>query len=274
VVMRPNPDGPHDRDVDTLWLEDARAGTTVASLTVAACHPTCRGGQQVGGDYPGYLMRELEGAVGGVALFVLGCAGDVRPRFTNPAGGFRMAEPAEVEEAGRKMARAVLERRESRARPAVWELEARRLVEPVPLAEAPADPEFREIAASDPSPLRREWARRMLERGAAGRPRAVPFEMQALRLKPGYTLLFWPGEVAAEYALWLKGEFEQPGEQWVTAAAYANGAVGYVPGEKMYPLGGYEVNGSHFYYNLPAPYAPDVERRLRAATHNLLNETP
>jgi len=38
----------------------------------------------------------------------------------------------------------------------------------------------------------------------------------------------------------------------------------------MIPYGGYEVDGSHPYYILPAPYAPDIETRLRAATRSML----
>lgn len=266
VIMRPNPAGPRDADVDTLWFE--QAGRTVASVTTAACHPTSRGGQRMGGDYPGFLVRAVEEATGAPALFLLGCAGDVRPHFATPEGRFRMAELPEVEAAGRRMAETVLAA--PRTPCDVTGLEVRRCVAEIPLAEPPSRERLEAVAAEDPAPLRRFWARRQLDRGEL--PRSVPFEIQTLHLFPCVTVVFWPGEVVSEYALWVKARIQQAGEARVIAAAYANGTVGYVPSSTLYPQGGYEVNGSHPYYNLPAEYAPDVETRLRAATLALLED--
>lgn len=269
TIMRPNPNGPHDRDVDTVWFEEPTGSGVRASLTVAACHPTCRGGQQLGGDYPGFLLRELEREAGGVGLFVLGCAGDVRPHFTGEHGGFRMASLEEVERAGKDMGEAVLAARKS-ARPVECrDLQVRRREVEIPLAEPPGEEELRHVAAEDSNLLKRAWAGRMLQEGADRLPRSVSFEIQLLSLAPGLGVLFWPGEVVADYALWVKS-LDNLEVDSLIAGAYANGAVGYVPSAAMYPYGGYEVNGSHHYYNLPAPYAPDVEERLRHATVELL----
>lgn len=203
---------------------------------------------------------------------VLGCAGDVRPAFTGEAGGFRMAEPEEVEQAGRRMALAVLQAREERETLSPEALRVARRVVDVALEEAPPDQELETTIRTDASPLRRLWAQGLLAGGRERLPKMIPFELQAVGLMPGLALVFWPGEVAAEYALWLKGLNRLHEGMRIMAAAYANGAVGYVPSAAMQPLGGYEVNGSHYYYNLPAPYAPDLESRLRAATLNLLDE--
>lgn len=269
VAMRPNPNGPRDADIDTLWLEEPETGRTVASLTVAACHPTCRGGYLVGGDYPGFLCGELERATGGTALFALGCAGDVRPHFTSPDGGFRMAELDEVERAGREMAATVLaERAARRALPAA-RLVVRRQVVEMPLAEPLPESELRRIADTDPSPLRRRWASELMGAGRATLPRSVPFEFQMLRLAPALEIFFLPGEVVAEYGRWVKSVREN-GERRAIVAAYCNGAVGYVPTAKMLSEGGYEATGSHPFYRLPAPYAPDLEARFQRAVLDLI----
>ena len=127
------------------------------------------------------------------------------------------------------------------------------------------------MAEEDSSPGRQQWARQMLETGRERLPRAVPFELQAVALAPGMLLLFWPGEIASEYALWAKREIEREGGPRVLTIAYCNGAVGYVPSAAMYPLGGYEVNSSHYYYNLPAPYAPDIEARLQKVIREMVD---
>jgi hypothetical protein len=137
------------------------------------------------------------------------------------------------------------------------------------LCEPPREEELRRVAAEDSNPLKRAWAGRILQAGPDRQPRSVSFEIQSLVLDPVLGMLFWPGEVVADYALWVKS-LDNLEVDPLVVAAYANGAVGYVPSAAMYPYGGYEVNGSHHYYNLPAPYAPDVEERLRRATAELL----
>lgn len=269
AVMRPNPGGSHDRDVDTLWVEAEAGGALLASLTLAACHPTSRGGQQVGGDYPGYLCRELERVCGGVALFVLGCAGDVRPAFTDAEGRFRPAELEEVARAGQQLAEKVVAAGTGRKELSGDRLEVRRGLTEAPLNPVPEAGELRRIAEEDPAPLRRRWAEDLLRRDG-GVPRSLEFEIQVLALPPDMAIIFWPGEVVADYALWVKQIGSVPGDPLILAAAYSNGAVGYVPSRAIYPLGGYEVHGSHPYYRLPASYAPEVEDRLKDATLELL----
>lgn len=270
TTMLPNSAGPRDRDVDTLWLQEAGSDRVVATITAAGCHPTCRGGQLIGGDYPGFFWREVETQTGGVAVFILGCAGDVRPNFTDESGRFRASSLAEVEAGGLALANDVLRARaEATALPCEGLQIRRRLVE-IPLAAVPEETELRALLDSDPVPARREWARQLLETAPGNVLRSVPFEIQSLTFVPALTWLFWPGEVVSEYALWAKAEELRLAGHRIVAGAYANGAVGYVPSAAMYPLGGYEVAGSHPYYRLPAPYAPDVEDHLRTATEALL----
>ena len=278
IVSRPNPDGPRDPDVDTLWLESVGGEEIVASVTIPACHPTCRGGQEIGGDYPGFLWRELERATGGVAIVLLGCAGDVRPDFRGVDGAFRMAVADEVAAAGKDLAARAADAGRGRKGVACERLSVGRRVVEMTLEAPPGREKLRRIAADDEAPLLRKWARRMLD-GYDSLPSAVPFEVQVLALWPGLCLVCWPGEVAADYALWLKREARSAhgggtDRARVLTAAYCNGAVGYVPSEIMIPLGGYEVSGSCPYYGLPAPYAPEVDRRLRVITQNLMREVP
>ena len=54
------------------------------------------------------------------------------------------------------------------------------------------------------------------------------------------------------------------------AAACSNGLIGYIPSKNACPLGGYEVDGSHHYFRLPAPFTEDVEDRLVEAALGVL----
>ena len=93
----------------------------------------------------------------------------------------------------------------------------------------------------------------------ARRKRSVPFATQVLSFNPEHHLVFWSGEVCAEVGIGLKDLC--PG-QIVTPHGYANGCVGYIPAEHMFMLKGYEVDRSCCIYKLPAPFRPDLERRI------------
>ncbi len=107
AVFAPNPDGPVDRDLDTLWFE-SEAGKLLATLTVYGCHATSMGGYLVGGDYPGFLGAELRQRTEAPAFFSAGCAGDVRPWYNPGGAGFRRPEIDEVAAAGSGLAEEVL----------------------------------------------------------------------------------------------------------------------------------------------------------------------
>ncbi len=269
VVSRSNPNGTRDADVDTLWLRRLD-GSLHTSWTIASTHPTSRGGPLIGGDYPGFLTRRIEDELGGRALFSLGCAGDVRPNFTRDGSAFRMADLEEVEAAGNEMAREVLASAAEARKIRLDRVRSGRCEVSAMLADEPSVEEFGLIQETDSNPLKREWARRMLEEGR--HPNTVPHEIQVLALDPGLVCLFWSGEVVSDYALWFK-EQTNGAPYHAMVGAYCNAAMGYVPSRSIYPRGGYEVNGSHFYYRLPAPYAPVVEEQIRTATLTLLQET-
>jgi len=267
MTMRSNSAGRTDPLVRTLWLDDAD-GDNLASLTTYACHPTSRGGYLMGGDYPGFLLRELDRKTGGLSLFALGCAGDQRPNFNTPEGRFRQAEPAEVEAAGVELAAAVLAGRVQASEVPAAPLQTAGCWVPLPLRPPSEERELTEIAANDPAPLKRDWARLMLSRREqAPLPRHADFEVQALHLGPGLTLIFWAGEMVVDYALWLA---EATGSGTVFPIGYSNGSVGYVPSRRIYPEGGYEVDGSYYYYGQPAPFERRAEDVVRLATGAVL----
>jgi hypothetical protein len=275
TVMRPNPLGVNDPMVTTVWLEapppfgEEIPGPALASLTVYACHPTSRGGQLIGGDYPGYFSAALERRLPGPALFVLGCAGDIRPNFTSEEGRFRPAEVEEVQAAGEALAQAVEESWPRREPVAIDQARVARRDVPLPFAGLPAPETLAKIAAEDPNTLRREWAARMQEAlGAGALPREVPCEVQALGLAPSAAWIFMAGEMVVDYARLLA----RPANPTVIPAGYANGSVGYVPSRRIYPEGGYEVDGAYLYYAQPGPFTPDAETRIVAAAEELVRE--
>jgi hypothetical protein len=263
VRFAPNPEGPIDRDLDTLWCVD-QEGRLLASLTCYGCHPTSRGGYLIGGDYPGYLTRALEEETGAPAFFATGCGGDVRPWFKSAEGGFATPDLDQLEEAGRTMAAEVLAARPQAAPVGADHLRLAGDFHLLPCAARPTREELENTARREANPLLRQWARAMLELEAHGPlPATCPQEIQVLQLNPDLRLVFLGGEVLSAIGLHLK---EALSPATTAVAAYSNGLIGYVPSLDTYDLGGYEVKDSHYYFLRPAPFARDAEARIIAQT--------
>jgi neutral ceramidase len=108
-LNRRDPGGPRDdraRVVALLSSDDQ--GTPIATLAIFACHPTIleHDTRAYSGDYPGAACRQIEQAVGGTAVFLQGCSGDINPAYS----GHTSAECARVGGIiGAAIARTVLE---------------------------------------------------------------------------------------------------------------------------------------------------------------------
>jgi neutral ceramidase len=79
--------------------------------------------------------------------------------------------------------------------------------------------------------------------------------------------VFLAGEVVSEYSLRLKRELDGA-RVWVNA--YANSLPCYIPSKRMYPEGGYEVDGSMDYYGWPTRLAIETEDRIIETVHALV----
>lgn len=109
--MRPEPRKEIDPSVPILRVLGTD-GSVRAVIFGYACHPTTMGGQEIGTDYPGYARDWIEAAYPGcTAVFLQGCGGDVKPRYSLPNGrfGYVLLEPKEtVMEIGHELGRAVV----------------------------------------------------------------------------------------------------------------------------------------------------------------------
>ena len=265
VHFAPNPEGPMDRDFDTLWF-GAADGSPLGTLTIFGCHPTSLGGYLIGGDYPGFLCRAVEEQTRAPALFATGCAGNIRPWFKDKNDGFGRPTYDELATAGAELGAQVL-KSQNDARPVEPALQVVGTFHALPYADLPSRDELADRAQSDGNPLLRRWAGAMLKLAeAGGLPAACPHEIQLLQLGPDLNAVFLGGEVLAEIGLHIK---EVLGPENTITTAYSNGLIAYIPGEATYDLGGYEVDGSHPYFLRPAPFAKDVESRIVARVQKL-----
>ena len=269
VLFAPNPDGPMDRDLDTLWFSNA-AGDLIGSLTVFGCHPTSRGGYLIGGDYPGFFCRALSEQTGAPSFFSTGCAGNIRPWFKGENEGFNTPSLEELDLASQRIVTEVMASRQDTVSVNAAGLSITSEFHHLPYAELPADATFRDKAENHANPFIKHWASEMLKLSeAGGLPSSCPQEIQVLQFNEEIRAIFLGGEVLAEIGLHIKNAL-QPAT--TLTIAYSNGLIAYVPSKETYDLGGYEVDGSHFYFLRPAPFAKEIEDLIVAKTANIVQE--
>jgi hypothetical protein len=72
--------GPIDPEVGVVRV-DSLDGAPIATLINFACHPVCGVDRMyaISADYPGHAMGMVEKELGGICMFMLGCAGNIVP---------------------------------------------------------------------------------------------------------------------------------------------------------------------------------------------------
>lgn len=225
AVVRLNPDGPNDPRVKVLRFDDGRSLTPVAVVMHAVCHPCFftwgdKGSQpypngypKMSADFPGEAQTFVEMCYGQKtkALFLQGCAGDIRPNL--PGYPYRCADEADIQWAGRDLGGAVVRalagsvtRERLKERPTYYSIRAANSVVSLP--------------------------------GKEGRLSA---ELQALKIGP-YLLLTMPGEPMVEYGFALEQAIADRARPIIVG--YANGNLGYIATAAAYEVGGYEPTTS------------------------------
>jgi neutral ceramidase len=225
AVVRLNPDGPNDPRVKVLRFDDGDSLTPLAVVMHAVCHPCFftwgdKGSQpypngypKMSADFPGEAQAFVEMCYGHQtsALFLQGCAGDIRPNL--PGYPYRCADEADIQWAGRDLGGAVVgslagavTRERLKQRPTYYRIRAANAVVSLP--------------------------------GKEGRHTA---ELQALKIGP-YLLLTMPGEPMVEYGFKLQQAIADRAVPIIVG--YANGDLGYIATAAAYEVGGYEPNAS------------------------------
>lgn len=226
-VVRLNPEGPCDRRVKVLRIDEAGKDDPLAVVMHAVCHPCVftwgdrwtppypQGYPKISADFPGEAKALVERVYGGqtTALFLQGCCGDIRPNL--PGLPYRCGDEADIRWTGRGLGCAALRAAD---RAAIREERARR-------------------AAF--FPIRAATSRVALP--SAKGEGTVECELQALKIGP-YLLLTLPGEPMVEYGFQLEREIGPRAVPIVVG--YSNGHIGYLCTDQAFQEGGYEPNHS------------------------------
>jgi len=271
--MLPHDPGPVDHDVPVITIESA-PGDLRGVIFSYACHPTSRGGLEIGGDYVGFALERVEAGLpgaGSIACFLQGCGGDQKPRPVDPLGavfGNRTVE--EVRQIGEELGDAVLGALSSGPLDAIRGdiAVAQEMLE---LHTEPVDePRARALRAAGED-YQRAWAEQVLSALKQGAPLStvVPYELQTIRFGRSLAIVTLAAEMSVEFSLRLKqelgGDFAH-----VLPLAYTNNIIGYVPVKRQIPEEGYEVWDANMYSKRTGPYVQTTEDQIvRAAKGGL-----
>jgi neutral ceramidase len=262
-------------------------GEIIATILNYATHPVVLGERnlEVSGDYPGFACRMIEKATGGMAMFILGSAGDVDPASYRDRG--RHADSFDIaEEMGSRLATAAIDAIAGAtvsSNPPIAIID-----QPVTLGlDAPPSDDQRirlrtELTAkrgptdTTPTSGQAAWAQFELawldELERAMRedlpvPRQLQARLSAVRVGELLAIAF-PFEIYSQIGLAVRQQFAP---RPVIIAGYSNGLIGYAPTDRAKDQGGYGPALSYrFFPELLTPLAHGADAALTRTAIDLL----
>jgi hypothetical protein len=257
----PNYAGPADHEVPVFRVEGPD-GSLRAVVFGYACHNSTLGIYRFHGDYAGSAQKWLEDRhLGAVALFVMGCGGDVKPY---PNQTLELADAY-----GAMLGAAVEGQMRKEMRPVSGHLKTAFETVPLVFAPPPSRAELNQRLKTG-TPLIKRHAEAMLKLldGGGTLPASYPYPVEVWQFGGSLTLIALGGEVVSEYPLRLRKEL---GAEDVWVAGYSNDVFAYIPSRRILEEGGYEAGESSMeFYMQPGPWAPSVEEVVIAKVREVV----
>ncbi len=260
VQWKPYYGGKIDKDLFVLKLVDADQNVK-GILYNYGCHTTAMGSTNYlfSGDFAGKTSDWLEKAYpGAIAIFLQGCAGEIKPMKSADGDKFKSCTYEEMEEAGVDLAKEVAQLMESGSFTPVGSSGFRSvLLDPYIYTEQ-TPVEFYENIMNDPTAgeFYQNSARRTIQAIQDGTIQdRVPLFISIWQLDEETRIVSIEGEVSTQYALMIKKMF---GTGKTLVLGYTNGVFCYIPTAQMIHEGGYEATCNYF-FGLRGPFVPEIE---------------
>ncbi len=256
--------GPVDHAMPLLRIDDS-AGNLRGVWLSYACHCTTLSGEDnyVSGDWAGHAQRLIEADFPGATAFVsIGCAADANPF---PRTGMDC-----VRQHAADIASEVRHRLSGPCVPINGALTSHTSVVDLPYDALPSANEWR--VQRDEGGAIGYHATQWLARLARGEtvPTSYAYPIQVWTLGDALAMVFFAGEVVADYALRLRQCYAAQ-RLWI--GAYANDFPGYIPSRRVWREGGYEAGGATPYFGLPNRFDEGIEERIIDAVRALIPES-
>jgi hypothetical protein len=260
VQWKPYYGGKIDKDLFVLKLVDADQNVK-GILYNYGCHTTAMGSANYlfSGDFAGKTSNWLEEAYpGATAIFLQGCAGEIKPMKSADGDKFKSCTFEEMEEAGVDLAKEVAQLMESGSfTPVRSSGFGSMLLDPYIYTEQ-TPIEFYEKIMNDPTAgeFYQNSARRTIQAIQDGTIQdRMPLFISIWQLDEETRIVSIEGEVSTQYALMIKKMF---GTGKTMVLGYTNGVFCYIPTAQMIHEGGYEATCNYF-FGLRGPFVPEIE---------------
>ncbi|WP_300600591.1 carbohydrate-binding protein [Niabella sp.] len=243
-------DGPVDLALPILKIT-APNGALKAVFLNYACHGTTLGGEehQIHGDWIAEAHRVIEARhPGTTALIALGCAGDANP---SPRGSRE-----NMQQHGKEIADNIDKLLTAQLQPILTPPSGTLQWIKLPFSKVPSAAELVEWTKDES--VKGYYARLALERLERGETISpvVDYPFQVWNFDNKMAMVNLAGEVVVDYSLRLKDLY---GAERLWVNAYANDVPSYIASRRVIGEGGYEAEGSMYWYNKPSPFVPEVE---------------
>lgn len=224
VSLGLNPDGPVDRQIGLIRIEDT-SGAPIALIANYAMHGTVLGGRwmQISGDAPGIVAAYVEKKLGAPVLYINGAAGNIAPIYSvydSPAAGhlsqFQVLLGDRILETNRNTA----------------------------VSSSPVQLAASSITIETPRKPALGWTL-ALDAYAARSPAGAPLVRVPVHFLRINDLLLWsaPVELFCEIAIRVRDASPFRNTFYF---GYTNGWIGYLPTAEAFREGGYEPATSPF----------------------------
>ena len=254
--------GPVDPALPLLRISDLD-GKLRAVLVNYACHGTTLGAEvnKIHGDWMSEAQHLIElSHPGSIAMVAIGCGGDANPE---PRGKMEHAR-LHAQEIADNVDKLLSSPLQPLSEPPVAAMKWIRLR----FSRVPSVPELIKLT-EDPSTVQGYYARLALERIGRGwsLPAEFDYPIQTWTFGDDLAMINLAGEVVVDYSIRLKNEL---GAEHLWINAYTNDVPCYIASRRVIREGGYEADGSMFWYDKHSPLAEDVEDMIITTVHDLL----
>lgn len=254
IIMAPNFAGPHSTELNILRFLGT-GGSTRAIFFHYPCHPTTMGDNIISAEFPGLACQLLEQDQQAAMVFALqGFCGDQRPALIQ-GDRFYRGTTSDVEYLAnliRTEVSVLLQQQlVSHSSDKLQFFSSR---QQLPQQQQQSASDLNEIISHNAvDSIKYDWAQQLF----AGRQCPPELVIQGLQLGEDICLLSVNAEVVLPYSELLKPFFKS--YRRFLPLGYTQGMIGYLPTAKYLQEGGYEADGSNYYFLLAAPFAAAVE---------------
>lgn len=272
--------GSIDPEIGVIRVDNSQ-GEMMAALINYSCHPVAAHNYKnlISADFPGYTTKVIEKVKGDgvVALYTTGAAGDINPRqmhhikyaekFGNMVGGeaLKVAESIETQPdlalnvASEQVHIPVRQLPEASELGDMLSESRKKLAE----LEENGEASYQQLMNAY---ILLEWAQDALGVVEAGRTvDHLKMEIQAVRINDA-VLVAIPGELFVDIGLNIKRGSPYP---YTFIIEMANGATCYLPTQKAFEKGGYELDFASKVYGIYS-LTPDTQRVIEEGTARLI----